>query len=192
MKLLFVTSLLILLTACGGTPTKTHYYLLRADTEQQGSHALSNDGIYLATVHIASYLDQNGLVLETSDGQTNPAHYHVWSEPLRDSLKGFFAEEISKSANKSVHIDRQISERKTRLDITIDQLHGTNNGQALIAAHWTVTTDNDQHSKKSFRFNRTTALEASGYPALVSAEKKLLIQLAEAIAKHLPSAQQPQ
>lgn len=187
MKKILYATLLACLTACGSTPTKTHYYLLRADVAQQGSRILSNDGIYLASIHVATYLDQYGLVLETSDGQTNPAHYHLWSEPLRDSLKGFFADEISKSANKNIQIDRQISSRNVRLDISIDQLHGTNNGRALIAAHWTVTlAKKDAKEKKSYRFRSTTALDFSGYPGLVSAEKKLLVQLAGEIAKHLP------
>lgn len=186
MKLFLASITLALLVACGGTATKPDYYLLRADVDSQGSRKMDDSGIYLATVGVATYLDQNGLVLETVKGQTHAARYHLWAEPLRHSLKGFLATEVSRAAGRDVHTDRRNDETTLRIDVDIEQLHGTHDGEAVLVAYWMITNMQDgKQNQVSYQISKSRALESDGYAELVATEKSLLQDLAKNIAESL-------
>jgi uncharacterized lipoprotein YmbA len=75
---------------------------------------------------------------------------------------------------------------RTRIDITVDQLHGDGSGGALLVAYWEIASANGSVSE-AFRFSEQQALSGDGYDALVSAEEALLKRLADAIAASLPA-----
>jgi uncharacterized lipoprotein YmbA len=67
----------------------------------------------------------------------------------------------------------------TRVNLTIDQLHGDGRGSALLVAYWDIETGG---KISSFEFAQRQTLASDGYTALVQAEEALLQQLAAAIA----------
>jgi uncharacterized lipoprotein YmbA len=69
-----------------------------------------------------------------------------------------------------------------RLDVNIDQMHGTMDGAALLAAHWSI---DDLNGSRRFRYVNTSVLKSDGYDALVSAQRQLLEQFALAIIESL-------
>jgi len=184
---LLIATMLLSLVACSGDPVKPNIYLLRSDHSLNVSRDLDTSPISLATVNIATYIDQAGLVLQTEDGQITIAQQHLWAEPLRHSLMLFLAEEISVSAGKDVLTGRRADVNPAiRLDISIDQLHGTHDGNAVLAAYWTVISKKGKETKKlSYRFSKSAALAKDGYDELVYREKELLRGFAEAIAQTL-------
>jgi len=187
MMRLFLITVLLSSVACSGDPVKPNVYLLRSDHSLNVSRDMDASNITLATVSVATYIDQAGLVLQTADRQITIAQQHLWAEPLRHSLMSFFAEEISASAGKDVHIGRRADVNPDiRLDIAIDQLHGTHEGNAVLAAYWTVVSGKGKEkNKSSYRFSKSVALAEDGYDELVSKEKGLLSDLAAAIAQTL-------
>jgi uncharacterized lipoprotein YmbA len=74
------------------------------------------------------------------------------------------------------------------LDIRIDQLHGTYDGQAKLVAYWWLRRGNEVVS--AYQFSEQRQLSADGYAALVSAQQALLSQLASEISATLVATSQ--
>jgi uncharacterized lipoprotein YmbA len=182
MKLLTVL-LLLFLGACAGQPSKTNYYLLRSYSAVESRQQSTDNPIVLKSVTVASYLDQPGIVLETTRGQIHQARNHLWAEPLRVSLPRFLANETSAALKADIVLDAAPGELNQRqVTVTIDQLHGTADGSAVLLAYWEVTGNN---SSQRYQFTESQPLNTDGYNALVGAEKQLLGKLAAAIARSL-------
>ncbi|ARN75158.1 PqiC family protein [Oceanicoccus sagamiensis] len=177
----------LLLSACAGEAIKYNHYLLRSDIPENSNRQMSEDGLLLTHVAVATYLNEAGLVLETAEGQINTAELHLWAEPLRHSLHKFMADEISAATGKDIYTTRNgLSQPAAEFSIQIDQMHGTHDGQALLVASWAVTTSNDgKRTKAAYQFAQKQALQADGYDALVATEKQLLQALAKAVAETL-------
>ena len=183
-----IVLLSLLLAGCTSQPvTAPEIYLLRsAATQMPQATALAPPQVGLSAVTVADYLDQPGLVLETESGTLHRARQHLWAEPLRTSLLRFMANEIGAALQAPVAVGPLAQELESGLSlisIRIDQLHGSNNGAAVLAANWEYTAPGGVI--QSYRFTRQQALADDGYAALVAAEKSLLIQLAETIAAAL-------
>ena len=185
LSLLIITTLL--LTACSGKALQYNYYLLRSDVPENTNRQMSQDGMLLTHVGVATYLNEPGLVLETSEGQISTAALNLWAEPLRHSLHKFMADEVSAATGKDIYTNRLgISNPSAEFSIQIDQLHGTANGEALLVASWAIHSVNDgKKTKTAYQFSQTDPLQADGYDALVASEKRLLQALAKEIAKTL-------
>ena len=179
-RLLFI--LVVFIVGCGGKTPELKQYLLRADVpEQTGSLAPANTGIGDLTV--ASYIDDPGLVLESSDGEIRVARHHQWAEPLRESLRAYLANEIATASGDLISSHKhKVSTWKRRIDIHIDQLHGKIDGNATLVAHWVVVDTAKLRLLAEKRFSGIEPLSGDGYEALVRAEKVLLGRLAAAIA----------
>ena len=132
----------------------------------------------LGSIKVANYIDQPGLVLEQADGTIHTARNHKWAEPLSHSLRQFLRSEISAKAGYNV-LDAKPSSTGEQLDIMITRLHGDADGNAVLSAHWTISKG--MHVR-TFQFAKTIPLDGTGYDALVTAQKKLLTELAGAIA----------
>lgn len=184
----FALSLLLLVAACSAQPTRTTTYLLRADSDLQSGPTVPAEDIAFGKLQIARYIDQPGLVLQTGAGEVHVARYHQWAEPLRASLEGLLQAEISRQLGRDIHFlpDGPVG---TRIDVIIDQLHGTADGEAVLVASWRLRRaagEDEVH-----RFVGSEPLARDGYPALVAAERQLLLRLAAGIAASLPAGGSP-
>ena len=178
MRILMVLAL-SLLVACASKPPEYSTYLLRSDKSLDSRPLMLTNDIYLGAINVASYIDQPGLVLDLGEGKMNVAKFNVWAEPLRVSLRPLISSEISTQLGFDVSQYPQSNKQGRRVDITIDQLHGNDKGQAVLVALWTIT---EGDIVSSYRFAETVMLKEDGYDALVAAEKSLLQQLAVAIS----------
>ncbi|MCX2982665.1 membrane integrity-associated transporter subunit PqiC [Halieaceae bacterium IMCC14734] len=183
MRIILLLSLLI--AGCSSQPvTAPEIYLLRSAAAQAPqATALAPPQVGLAAVTVADYLDQPGLVLETDSGTLHRARQHLWAEPLRTSLLRFMANEVGTALQAPVAVGALVQQELPQISIRIDQLHGSNDGAAVLVAYWEYAAVDG--AIQSYRFTRQQALADDGYAALVAAEKSLLIQLAEAIAAAL-------
>ncbi len=183
--------IVIALVGCGGTPIQEpEYYLLRSEATSTGNGSGDVPTTTLGNVRVASYIDRSGIVLETSSGTLRPARQHLWAEPLREGLRTFLADEISSFLGRPVrpanYSDTDWRQYTTEVvDIQIQELHGTASGDATLSARWAVIDPKASSVISEHEFSGRTALTADGYPALVAAEKQLLSQLADAIARSL-------
>ena len=188
MKLFRMIPLLALAGCAGSPPPETEHYLLRSDAGIAANGELIEIGV--GSVHVASYIDRSGIVVETAGGTMRPANNHQWAEPLREGLRTFLADEISGFLGQPVR-PGNLGDTKWReytqavVDIEIHELHGTLDGTATLSARWAVVDPAARNVLTEHSFARQEALRADGYRALVDAEKRLLSDLAEAIAQSL-------
>jgi len=177
--------LAVFAAGCAGKTPELTQYLLRTDTpDRVVAQAPASIGIDNLTV--ASYIDAPGLVMESSNGEVYAARHHQWADPLRESLRSFLASEISAASGHAIGAySYRESNWKRRLDIHIDQLHGSADGSARLVANWAVIDAVNLTVLTERRFSDSESLSADGYDALVRAEKTLLRRLATAIAATL-------
>jgi uncharacterized lipoprotein YmbA len=189
MKNLLLLLLTGLVVACSGgskVPEPT-YYLLRADSGLQSGAQTAPVSIGLGRVSIADYLAQDGIVVATGDGQIRPARQHLWAEPLDNSVRLYLRDAVASKFGQWVSAD--VAERQSwqyRIDVRIDEWHGALTGEARIVAEWMLLDVTAGKILLTRRFERTGALTADGYEALVSEQTRLLDSLAADIAANLP------
>jgi len=180
-----VICILFLLSACSSTTPveKTQYFLLTpaatSVTDKNSSHA-SNEFLILEQIKLAKFLDQTGIVLQTDTHQIEAAHYHRWAEPLKHNLHRYISSTLSNHSEYQF-TDKQNSDGVKQdeiLSISIDQFHGTKDGNALLAGEWSFK----QHN---YAFSYQTALTQPGYAELVTQLASLLDGLCTDIAKEL-------
>lgn len=174
--------LVVLLSACAGTSTEPNYYLLRTDHDMATRTMALSSHYALGSVTIAPYIDQSGLLLETRAGEMRPAKYHLWAEPLYEGVRVFLMSEISHARGEDILVGA-IERDATRINVRIDQLHGTHDGRARLVAYWWL--QQGEETREAYQFAEYRDLGEDGYAALASAEKALLADLANRIAASL-------
>lgn len=178
----FALSVCLLLAACAGTPPATQHYLLRGEPPAAAGQLTPSTRFAIGSVDVAAYIDQPSLVIETSPGELHAAKQHLWAEPMREAVRNFILLEVSRDLGEDV-FPRAFSEADTFFTVRIDQLHGANDGQAVLAAFWWIRRGSEVLA--SYKFHETRALDADGYAALARAEKALMVSLAGKIADSL-------
>ena len=177
---------ILLVTACASSVPQLKHYLLRSDALSQFAAEEPGSITGIGAIVVASYIDGLGIVLETAEGEVQEARNHQWAEPLRDSLRIFLAREISAASGQIIRFQtNREADWQQRIDVRIDELHGTVNGEASLVAYWTVSDLAGGAMISDNGFSDTGDLSRDGYEALVQAHKKLLRRLAAAIAATL-------
>ena len=177
--------LMVLLAGCASQTIEPSYYLLRSEQNLSSTALSASKNFSMGTVEIAAYLDQPGLVIETAQGEMRPASQNLWAEPVFDGVRNFIATEIAHAHGQEL-LPTKMTTDTTVVNIRIDQLHGTLDGKAKIVAYWWLVRADKVVALN--RFSESRSLEASGYSALVDAEKILLAELAAKIAASLVPA----
>ena len=177
---------ILLATACASTVPGLQQYLLRTNTLNEYEVKNAEAVMGIGAVTVAPYIDGLGLVLETSNGEVRAARDHQWAEPLRESLRNFLAREISAAAGQFIRAHRGgETDWQKRIDIRVDELHGTVTGDARLVAYWTVFDLEKRTVIAESGFVEIEGLKNNGYSALVDSHKALLRKLASAIAETL-------
>jgi uncharacterized lipoprotein YmbA len=185
MRVLALVPLIALLACAGAAPPRTHY-LLRAETSERSGRLEAPLWIGLGRVSVAPYLDRANLVVETEAHQVRPARQHLWAEPLDEALRRYLRGEISRALGYDLRAGTgRPGKLDFRVDVDIDELHGTLAGQARLVAAWRVFAEPAGDEIAAYRFARSRSLAQGGYDGLVEAESALLQQLATDIAQSL-------
>lgn len=172
-------------SGCASKAPDLTQYLLRTDTAAPAGERIPVS-IGIGNLTVSPYIDVAGLVVETGNGIVRTARYHQWAEPLRDSLPGFLASEIFALNKRAVGTHGYREKHWTqRIDIHINQLHGSADGNAKLVADWSVLDVREPARVSEYVFSDSQPLGSDGYEALFNAEKVLLRRLAGAIAKTL-------
>lgn len=186
MRITALVSTLLLVACAGAPPPPQTHYLLRANAPAATASVEAPISIGLRRVEVAAYLKQSGLVIATGAHQVRPARYHQWAEPLDEGLRRYLRAEISNALGYDVSADAaQRKQWDYAVEVSVDQLHGTLSGEALLIASWRITRGAGADEVAKFRFAGSDRIDQDGYGALVDAEIGLARQLAVAIAESL-------
>jgi hypothetical protein len=197
MKASFIALTVFLVACAASTPPPTRY-LLPADVPEGTVRVDPPVRIGISKLVVAPYLSQRGLVVETEKRQIRAARQHQWAEPLAAGLRRQLRAQLSKALGFDVSADPT---QRTRwdfvIDVSIERLHGTLDGDAVLVAHWRVTPTKARGDAASYRIARSQPLPRAGYGGLVDAEISLIDGLAGEIAASLaglsdvPSGERP-
>ena len=177
--------LVVMLSGCASQAVDQNYYLLRSNQDLQTGKLSPSKEYSLGSVDIAAYLDQPGLVIETATGQIQAANQNLWAEPIYDGIRNLLATAIA-LANGQDLLPAKLNPDTTVVNIRIDQLHGSLDGNAKLVAYWWLVEDDKVIALN--RFSESRSLTTDGYGALVEAEKSLLEALSSQIAMSLKPA----
>ncbi len=172
----------VLLFGCSGTPADTHYYLLRGEEPHQTRDLEPSKQYAMGNVIVAPYIDQSGLVLEVGPGEIRPARNHQWAEPMGGALHNLLLREVSRAVGADV-FPAVMSRAPYVIEVRIDQLHGTMDGEALLVAYWWIQRQGEE--LVTYQFAERKPLATDGYAALAQAERALLEKLAVRIGESL-------
>lgn len=180
----FALSVLMMsaLAGCSSAPdVQPSFYLLRPSSTDSFSDSTLAIIPWVERVSVAHYVGQPGLLLETDQNVLTPAVNHLWAEPLSDSVRHYLNVEISRLI-LDARLDpfEEASLRIRRIEIV--EMHGTANGRARMVAVYTFKRDADQTQNV---FAEVQDIQARGYPSLVESYKKLLLKLAQVLAKRI-------
>lgn len=171
--------LVLLLAGCAGQPIEPSYYVIRSKQDLESRELSPSREFSLGNVVIASYIDQPGLLMETTDGKIRPARHHLWAEPVYEGIRNQLLVEIGWAKGEDI-LPASLFDTPIVIDIRIDQFQGTADGTAKLVAYWWLHRDRKVLS--AHVFSEEQALATDGYEALVAAEEALLRQLATKIA----------
>ena len=168
---------IVMLTGCGSTAVpEQHFYLVRSVDAASGEVRHTGD-FGVRRVEVASYLEQAGVILEVSDGELRPARYHLWAEPLRESIRRFLVSGLTARLEVDMAANRRT---RNNVDVVINELHGNTEGDVTLSATWRIT--NLDGVMAAHQLSESAALTEDGYAALTRAHEALLDRLADAIA----------
>jgi uncharacterized lipoprotein YmbA len=168
-----------LLAGCGGTQIEPSYYLLRPAVKPESRQLSPSDDFALGKITLAPYLNQPGLMLQTGDGEIRPAQHHLWAEPMYEGVHSFLVKEISRAMGEDV-LPANLKRNAITVEVRVEELHGTADGRAILVGYWWLRRNSELLA--AYQFSESRTLDGDGYPALVQAERDLLVQLAEKIA----------
>ena len=177
-----LTFFAILLAGCSSQPMEPNYYLLRSDSDLSTRALQPATDYALGKVTIAPYIDQRGLLMETADGDLRAARLNLWAEPVYEGVRLYLLKEISAKSGADL-LPAAADTSMGRINVRIDQLHGTNNGHARLVAYWWL--EREGKVVAAYQFAEEEVLAADGYTALAAAQEELLSHLSQQIADSL-------
>jgi uncharacterized lipoprotein YmbA len=193
-KLLVLLISAFLLAACGGGGPRPEpsIYLLRAQDRAPDGPQSSPISIGIGRVSVADYLAHDGIVVATEGDRVRISRQHLWAEPVDSSITLFLRDAVS--AELGFPIDGDAAKRLTwryRVDVRIDEWHGSLDGNGRILASWTVMSVADKKELGQYRLERTATMDRDGYDALLNMQTGLLQSLSAAIAESLRNLGSP-
>lgn len=148
-----VTALVLLLAGCASQPKHpTPVFVL----PQLGSSVLATS-VPEVKIILPDFLNQGGIVLQTSDVTLVQARNHRWAAPLARQLQQTLQGQLSKAGVSKANGS------KGRVIVRLSAFQG-NRGKALVAGQWQYQS---KGQSTSGAFREIRPLEATGYAALV-------------------------
>ncbi|MGC3873097.1 PqiC family protein [Halomonas sp. GXIMD04776] len=176
------------LAGCATGGTTTERYTLPGGSGTQNPAASSNHGntaqhtLIMDSLELASYLESQGIILQSDDIRVREASSHLWAESLKRQLDRGLRQRLVNRLPDTRVLGGGGSAEALHLRVNVDQFQGRYDGLAVVSGRWQLY-DDDGELLVLESFNVTHALESDGYPALVRALGRAWDQVAADIAK---------
>lgn len=177
---------LLLLSGCGVSRPAKFYILTPVADSGTGITGAAGPALGIGPVDFPAYLDRPEIVHRSGENQLHFAGSHRWGEPLKTAFTRTLAENLSVMLPtervtrypwpRSADIDFQVSVDVIRFDADAK-------GTVVLAASWEVSRPADGTVMSR---QKTSYPEMAGgpgdYPAIVSAQSRVLERLSRDIA----------
>tara|TARA_B100000700_G_scaffold144292_1_gene160349 strand:- start:15867 stop:16496 length:630 start_codon:yes stop_codon:yes gene_type:complete len=198
MTVIRTLALLGLLSWLGGCATNAaptrHYGLPPDQMAASGIGTSETDGqrsaprvLVVRPLAMASFLEQQGIVLQLDDITLNPARDHLWAEELGPMLERGLRRRLAHrlpSTRILAEANPAAPPRAMTLRLEIERFQGRYDGQAVAAGQWQLR-DAEGELLTLDTFEVETPLDADGYPALVRALGQSWDTLADRLAERI-------
>lgn len=185
----------VLLAGCAAQPTpEIKYYLLSStDIETRVTSSERNRQVLgIAPVTVADYINTEGLALLSNQNQLRIARHHRWAEKPEHAIARTLQTDLSGLLER-IRVDNALESNSrhwnVRLRLHIDQLHGTEAGEAIVSGFWRLDQPESDEVLASQRFLLRKPLAQPGYGEMVRTIRELLRGLSDQIATELRSSE---
>ncbi|WP_239495233.1 PqiC family protein [Salinicola halophilus] len=171
------------LTGCAGQATPSSRYTLPEAPSATSAASVRADGASLVVrpVQVASYLNQEGIVMQLSDIELNAANQNLWAEALGRQLTRRLGQALSdRLGDTTVVSTGQSVPGAPQLDVSVESFQGRYDGQAVAAGEWQLFDGDRLILQRDFSV--TQPLTEDGYPALVRTLGQAWGEVADQIA----------
>ncbi len=179
-----LTVLAASLNYCASEPVQVNYYLLSATSPQGVNVQTSNTvpTLVIDSVEVADYLQQSGIVLQTTDTQVQISKRHLWAETLDSALPKLLFKELQKQSNDFdfyLKYSDFVPRSDYRLLVQIDSFQATDRGEVICSGRYQLIAQSnaEQVISVDFKFNRD--LDADGYDHAIDQLRLLVADIAE-------------
>lgn len=177
----------ILLTGCSSSVVETHYYQLATNiysiNKEGNQERIIDKSIWISQVNVADFLNQQGIVYQTSRVEYSVANSNLWLTALSDQIRSTLMHDLSIMLPDYLVTNEVKSNSTKKVALKIDSFHGTYAGNAVVAGQWIVTERDGDTRVKNFSCSKP--LTKNGYPALVETLSSCFAEEEQGLAKYL-------
>jgi uncharacterized lipoprotein YmbA len=156
------------MTGCASSSNAPAMFLLDQHRPTEPQAPANEDSVLVVEpVRISPYLDESGIVYQTTAHRVAIANNNRWAAPLAGQLRDALESELA-AALPGIRVQQRSDADRAglRLATRVDAFMGHYDGHAHIAGHWQLM-DADGATLLREPFQRRVALEEDGYDALV-------------------------
>lgn len=191
--LLGLFSCFSLMTGCSSnsTPDTSSYYMLSSPTAPGFKSAAASDFDSSAVASqkrqvalkltMPEYLDSPYLVMQLDNHTMHYAVFHMWAEPLHDSVAKALLQDLNQDSNTMRFMPATLtsdsgtaSTEHAKLSVNIEYFHVTRNSTVILAGEYQLQGITE-------RFFLENKLQQDGYSHAVAQMRDLVDQLAQMI-----------
>ena len=154
---------LTLLAACSSSVELRYYQLPQPAVVSVQPNAAA-PVLYAEPVMVASYLNSNALILQTSAVELHKTTQHQWADPLDQQLQRLLVNGLQQALPAYRVTGQQPGGDAVRLLVQVEQFHGQQQGIVLVSGRFHLLKG-DKVQSQSFQLQLPQPDE--GYPALV-------------------------
>jgi uncharacterized lipoprotein YmbA len=196
LSLVFLSAVLLVLSACTGTTKPSNFYVLsalpEAETAVKGVGDENALAIGIGPITLPIYLDRSQIVTRISRNELKMDEFNRWAEPLKENFFRVLAENLSVLLNTvdvSIYPRRMLTPVNYQVAIDVSRYDVTSDGKALLIAYWAVLGKDGRKilvKKKSILRADTASMD---YKDIVAAQNQALSELSRAIAAEIKKLQ---
>ena len=188
-QILFLTIIVLSLSACGKTPAARFYTLSSMASQSTADHA-SKEGktiIGIGPVNVAAYLDRSEIVTRSSPTTIELASFDRWAEPFEGMIASSLAENISTMLPSVQAIVDPWPEADIdyQLVLKIKKFDSDNDGNIQLNASWGILQYSTRKISSVTESKISVPGSAGDYDAITINMSKALVKLSEEIAAEL-------
>jgi uncharacterized lipoprotein YmbA len=196
LSLVFLSAVLVVLSACTGTTKPSNFYVLSALPEAEvavkGTGNENALAIGIGPITLPIYLDRAQIVTRINRNELKMDEFNRWAEPLKENFFRVLAENLSvllDTVDVSIHPRRTSIPVNYQVTIDVSRFDVTSDGKALLIAYWAVLGEDGRKillKKKSILRADTASMD---YRDIVAAQNQALSGFSRAIAAEIKKLQ---
>ena len=185
-RILLLPAALLAMAGCGAT---TKYYRLSSD----GPVPVHTAGLFvgIGPVTLPGYIDRTELVFQSGPNEFQVPTTAIWTGTLHDNVVQTLREDVARrldSGNVLAFPYPAGTPVRYQVEINVAQFHAISGTDAILNVSWRIVGPSGERTLSRHNGNYQEPVAGDGYDAVVTAEDRLLAQLADGIVQSLRTA----